>query len=74
MNNVTTGNAPRHQGERTDVLAMQILGLIAREGNGQFTPTDKALRLKAALTKQADGGTLTDKEQDLVDECAGVIA
>jgi hypothetical protein len=74
MNNVTTGNAPRHPGERTDVLAMQILGLIAREGNGQFTPTDKALRLKLALTKKVNNEALTDKEQALVDECAGAIA
>ena len=73
MNNTTTRNAPRHHSEHTDVLAMQILGLISREGNGQFSPTDKALRLSATLKKQSSGDVLTNEEQVLLDECVGAI-
>lgn len=73
MNNTTTRNAPRHHSERADVLAMQILGLISREGSGQFSPTDKALRLSDALKKKARGDDLTNGEETLINECAGAI-
>mgnify|MGYP001489773069 CR=1 FL=1 len=40
-NNKTTATAPLRTSETVDVLTQQILGLIKREGSGQFESIDQ---------------------------------
>ena len=42
MNNKTTARLPLRASETVDVLEQQILGLIKREGAGQFENVDRA--------------------------------
>ena len=71
MNNATTARAPLRHSESADILAMQVLGLLSREGSGQFVPTEKSRRLKDALERQERGETLAESELALIAECCG---
>jgi hypothetical protein len=54
-NNKTTAHAPLRTSETVDVLTQQILGLIKREGSGQFesvVPNETAVEKKAKKTKK----------------------
>ncbi len=69
MNNATTAEKPLRASEGADVLTLQILGLIAREGSGQFAPTEKAGRLRTAIERQKAGEPLSSEELALLAEC-----
>ena len=54
-NNKTTAHAPLRTSETVDVLTQQILGLIKREGSGQFenvTPGQAVVEKKVKKTKK----------------------
>ncbi len=72
MNNATTARAPLRHSESASILALQIAGLITREGNAPFAPTEKAGLLKAACDKKLRGEPLTDAEGDLIMACADI--
>lgn len=68
MNNYTSGRAPRRTSEMTNILTLQILGLITRDGQGPFVPTEKMHRLQAAHRKEVAGEELTLDERQLLTE------
>jgi len=51
-NNKTTAQAPLRTSETVDVLTQQILGLIKREGSGQFENVAPAEPIKKKATKK----------------------
>lgn len=54
-NNKTTAQAPLRTSETVDVLTQQILGLIKREGSGQFenvAPAEPIVEKKVKKTKK----------------------
>ena len=72
MNNGTTARLPLRHAETASILALQIAGLITRDGSAQFETTEKAALLKAACDKQLKGEPLTDAESDLIMQCADI--
>ena len=63
MNSETTTHAPLRVSERAEILALQIAGLITRQGAAQFEPTLLAI----ALDK-------TERKQQLTTEQAALVA
>ena len=41
-NNKTTANAPLRTSETVDVLTQQIMGILKREGSGQFESAEQS--------------------------------
>lgn len=73
QNNVTTARQPLRLSEQVSILTLQILGLITRDGQGQFTATEKFERLKIACEKHKHNIPITESEFALIAECDTII-
>jgi hypothetical protein len=73
VNNETTARATRRTSETREVIVLELLGLIKREGQGQFAATKKLLQLNTARKKRDMGETLSPEEEALLAECAPAI-